>query len=45
MKKINAFIEENQAGKIVGWVVNVIMAIAGLTFCVYGVYLQITNNL
>jgi len=45
MKTINNYIHGNESGKIVGQIINVLMAIAGAVFCIVGIYLQVTGNL
>lgn len=45
MKTVKNYIQGNETGKLIGQLINVLMAIAGSIFCVYGIYLQITNNL
>lgn len=45
MKTINKYLNGQESGKIVGQIINVIIAIAGAMFCVVGIYMQVANNL
>lgn len=45
MKTVKNYIQGNEAGKLVGQIINVLMAVSGFIFCVYGIYIQLINNL
>jgi hypothetical protein len=45
MKTLNNYIQGKESGKIVGQIINVLIAVAGAVFCIVGIYMQVSNNL
>jgi len=45
MKTLNNYIQGNESGKIVGQIINVLIAVSGAVFCIVGIYMQVTGNL
>lgn len=44
MKTINNYLNGRESGKIVGQIINVIIAIAGGVFCLIGIWMQVNDK-